>query len=233
MNIYSFQASVKMSTEMLIPSDIVRKRIHNTIKSFYEVLHSYCVTMNWKFDRPTPAVENPSIDKIFWSNNMVTFEERNQYENGSPREFHISYTLPSFIAEPTKTTATFENIRLPEIGYYHTFSVEIPLQYPLGLSRTKIFPFTHIWHINFKLTPNTTTQSKLPIAGELEGIAMNLFHQLLWNPEIIYSNENTKGFAVNELALHFTNTHGRDFPFKVLKNLMLKKFNLYENETSI
>lgn len=217
---------VMKSREIILPPDILRKRINMTIQSFYEALQVYCTKLNWKCDEPKPALKELSINKIYRSNNIVTFEERSQYENGSPKEFYISYAMPSFIAEPSGNTTEFENIHLPQIGYHHTYSVQIPQRYPLGMNGTVIHPVTSLWHINFKYS---SSSSDLLIAGELDGIAMNLFQQLLWNPEVIYDYGKEQRSAVNNSALHFANIHGREFPFKVLKELMREKYHLAEN----
>lgn len=116
---------LEKSKGIIIPPDILRRRTYRTIQSFYEGLQKFCTKMNWKYTEPKPSQEELSIDSIYRSNNMVTFEEKTQYYNGAPKEFYISFALPSFTAEPSDRTPIFEEIRLPQIGFYHTFSDDL------------------------------------------------------------------------------------------------------------
>ena len=211
---------------MFLPPKIVRLRIHTSIKNFYEDLEIFCNKMKWKCDKPSKEENKVSKDRIKWSNNLVTFEEQSAYPNSIPKEMHITYNIPSFIGLPADNSEIFENKKLPQIGYKHTLSLILPPKYPADVSKTGISTVTTLWHNNFYFLQKSTAHGCVFISGEIDGMAMNLLQQLLWNPEIVWTSAHGPNATLNPQVRQYATTHGKEFPYRALKHLMDEKFLL-------
>lgn len=208
---------------MLFPPKILRMRIRTSIKHFYDDLKIFSDKMNWECTKPVLKKDTDTID---WSNNMVRFEEQSHYPNNSPKEIYITYAIPSFVNGPTNVNKMFENKTLPTIGYEHTISLTLPQQYPAQVTKTHIQAVTTLWHNNFNFMRGVKAHACLFISGEIDGMAMNIFQQLLWNPEFVWKSSRGSSFTLNGAAQSYARTNGQDYPFKALKHLMDQKFRL-------
>jgi len=196
-----------------------------SIKHFYEDLEAFCKTMKWVFTQPDILQKDKSSDPVFWKNNLVSFSEKSCYRNGSIKEIHIIYTIPSFIGPPSNSSEKFEDTLLPKISFDHVISLILPNQYPADVARTHIEAVSTLWHNNFYYFQNKISHGCVLISGEIDGMAMNLFQQLLWNPEFVWQNTHKMtNFSLNNDAFQYGKINGNDFPYRALLSKMNEKF---------
>ena len=208
---------------MMLPVKIQRLRINVSIKNFYEDLKVFCNTMKWTFDDPVCLTIDRQVDTIHWQNNLVSFDEKSHYPDNAVQEVQISYKIPSFIGPTDFNVEKFENFVLPKIAYEHVISLRLHQNYPLHVSQTAINYVTTLWHNNFSFGPRGYSHGCVLISGEIDGMAMNLFQQLLWNPKFIWESNNGANFSLNQPAHTFGLSHGKDFAYRVLVDRMNKR----------
>ncbi len=212
---------------MMFPVKIQRLRINVSIKHFYEDLQTFCKTMNWKYEKPEIFPADFKSDKIHWKNNMIAFSEVSSYANNSLKEIHITYSIPSFIDGPNTVSEKFESILLPKIGFKHVISLFLSQEYPKNVAKTHIQSVSTLWHNNFYFYKNRYAHGCVLISGEIDGMSMNLFQQLLWNPDFVWQNAHkTSNFSLNYSAFNYAKLNGFDFPYRVLINQMNKNFGI-------
>lgn len=204
---------------MFLPPRILKLRINTSIKHFYEDLKLFCQTMKWECDEPVQGQTN----EISWTNNLVVFKEKSQYRDNVPKEIQITYKIPSFIGSPGQNSKTFETKQLPQIGYIHTLALTLSPRYPADVAKTHIQGVTPLWHNNFGFGKGRSHACVL-ISGEIDGMAMNLFQQLLWNPEFVWNSAHGKHFTLNPEAQQYGKDNGLDFPHRAIKHLMDENF---------
>ena len=215
-----------LKSTMLYPVKIQKMRLNVTIKNYYEDLKLFCKTKKWYYEEPTKKPIDFQSDKIIWENNMISFSEISRYQNDSIREIHIGYTIPSFIGPPITGNEIYEGKIIPQIGYEHIISLLLANDYPAHVAQTHIQSVSTVWHNNFYFLKKGYAHGCVLISGEVDGMAMNLFQQLLWNPEFVWQNNRGKGFSLNQEAFNYSLTNGNDFLHRVLLNRMDKMFSL-------
>ena len=211
---------------MMLPVKIQRLRINVSIKNFYEDLKVFCNTMDWKFDEPVSLTKNNQTDEIHWKNNFVSFDEKSHYQNNSVQEIQITYKIPSFIGPVQFESEKFEDQKLPKIAYEHILSLRLHQNYPLHVAQTNISSVTTLWHNNFTFTPRGHSHGCVLISGEIDGMAMNLFQQLLWNPKFIWENGRGQNFSLNGSAFTYGMEKGKDFAYRALLDKMNSRFGI-------
>lgn len=212
---------------MMFPVKIQKLRINVSIKHFYDDLEAFCKTMKWDFKQPNIFPKEKSTDTILWKNNLVSFSEKSKYPNGSIKEILITYTIPSFIGPPSNTSDKFEGLLLPKISFKHAISLTLPNEYPANVARTHIQAVSTLWHNNFYYLQNRFSHGCVLVSGEIDGMAMNLFQQLLWNPDFVWQNAHKmSNFSLNKEALQYGKIKGNEFPYRALISKMNEKFGV-------
>lgn len=207
-------------------------RINTSIRSFYENLETYANIERWPFKPYTTTVKDQYEDTIYYTNNLVAFEEIGKYNSGKPEEFKVTYFLPSYVAAPTSDTPHFEGVQMPVVEWHHQITFVIKEAYPEQVGKTRIDALTRLWHTNFRggdYYDHTRNNSQKPqkahacvlISGEIDSMAMNIFQQLLWHPEFCWNSRHGENFTINSRAFDFAKTNGKQLPYEYLKELLV------------
>ena len=103
---------------------------------------------------------------------------------------------------------------------YHWFYLK---NYTANVGKTNISSVTRLWHNNFGFNQGRNHKYVLKLR-ERDNMAMTLFQQLLWNPEIIWSSNHGTSFTLNKEVQAYTNIVGKEYPNQVLKYKMNQLF---------
>ena len=171
-------------TNTLFPPGILYRRIEISLKTFYDDLKTFSKTMNWKFD---PYVNSSNGKTHKWKNNLVEVEQIEQYDDGRPKGYILTYYIPSPIGEPLDTSRPANlTDNIPLIGYKHKIYVSLPFNYPSvrsiesSVQRSDtlyIESRSQLFHPRFYLRQKSW--GCVMVNGEIDRIAMNLFQQFI------------------------------------------------------
>ena len=216
-------------TNTLFPPGILYRRIEISLKTFYDDLKTFSKTMNWKFD---PYVNSSNGKTHKWKNNLVEVEQIEQYDDGRPKGYILTYYIPSPIGEPLDTSRPANlTDNIPLIGYKHKIYVSLPFNYPSvrsiesSVQRSDtlyIESRSQLFHPRFYLRQKSW--GCVMVNGEIDRIAMNLFQQLLWEPGHVWKEKPNQETTNNINATNWAKNCGKEEIHKYLLRLMDEKW---------